>query len=182
MIAETDDRCVPYTKDGAIENPMTNPSAVLLACVDEAYDRKSWHGTTLRGSLRGLGAADAAWRPGRGRHSIWDIVVHCAYWKYAVRRLLTDVKRGSFALTGSNWFPQPARPTAAAWRDAVALLGAEHQALRDTIREVPPDRLDERPSRSTFTRAALIRGIAAHDLYHAGQIQLIKRLKASRAR
>src|SRR5262249_48741890 len=70
---------------------------LLLRILDEAYERKAWHGTNLRGSLRGVSSDTAAWRPARGRHNIREIAVHCAYWKYTVRRRLTGEKRGSFA-------------------------------------------------------------------------------------
>src|SRR6185503_12219164 len=79
----------------------------LLAIVDQAYDRPSWHGTNLKGSIRRVTATIAAWRPGPNRHNIWEIVVHAAYWKYAVRRRLTGEARGSFPLKGSNWFRRP---------------------------------------------------------------------------
>ncbi|HEX6209678.1 MAG TPA: hypothetical protein VF136_02805, partial [Methylomirabilota bacterium] len=62
---------------------------LLLSQIDQAYDHRSWHGTNLRGSVRGVVAEVAAWRPGPGRHNIHEIVVHAAYWKYAVRRRLT---------------------------------------------------------------------------------------------
>lgn len=153
--------------------------ALLLAALDEAYDRKSWHGTNLRGSLRTLTIEDAFWRPGPERHSIWEIVVHAAYWKYVVRRTLTGAKRGSFPLKGSNWFDR-ATAGAGAWQADVALLGAEHYELRDAVLGFDPKRLNALTARGRFTHAALIRGIAAHDLYHAGQIQLLKRLRASK--
>src|SRR5512134_818542 len=79
----------------------------LLDIVARAYDRRSWHGTNLRGSIRGLAPAAAAKRPRPGRHNIWELVVHAAYWKYAVRRRLTGQKRGSFPLDGSNFFKRP---------------------------------------------------------------------------
>jgi DinB superfamily len=60
----------------------------LLANLDQAYDKRSWHGTNLRGSIRGLTAQKATWRPRRGRHNIWELVVHAAYWKYVVCRRL----------------------------------------------------------------------------------------------
>lgn len=148
---------------------------ILLGLLDEAFERKSWHGTNLRGSLRGLDARQAAWRPGPRRHNTWEIVVHAAYWKYAVRRRLTGEKRGSFALPGSNWFPRPGTGGGEpAWRADVALLVDEHRRLRAVV-----EALDER---SLSTNARLIRGIAAHDLYHAGQIQLLKRLGKPRER
>ena len=56
----------------------------LLALLDEAFDRRSWHGTNLKGSIRGMTATQAAWRPRPGRHNVWEIVGHAAYWKYAV--------------------------------------------------------------------------------------------------
>src|ERR671913_1482504 len=95
---------------------------IVLALIDQAFDRKSWHGTNLRGSIRGLTAAEAAWRPAPGRHSVWELVVHAAYWKYAVRRRLTGEKRGSFDLPGSNWFPRPDAADEKAWKADVARL------------------------------------------------------------
>src|SRR5262245_35182700 len=103
----------------------------LLVTIDQAYDRKSWHGTNLRGSIRGLSAVQAAWRPAPKRHNIWGIVVHAAYWKYAVTRRFSAVPRGSFPLKGSNWFTRPdAAADLSAWRADVALLESTHRTLR----------------------------------------------------
>jgi DinB superfamily len=154
----------------------------LLAIVDRAYARRSWHGTNLRGSLRGLTAAQAAWRPGRGRHNIWEIAVHAAYWKYSVRRRLTGERRGSFALRGSNWFARGDRIDERAWKDDLALLEREHRALRASIEALPPASLPRPAAGGSTTHFELVAGIAAHDLYHAGQIQLIKRLMPPGAR
>src|SRR5512140_3595893 len=88
-----------------------------LALIDEAFDRKAWHGTTLRGSLRRVTATQAAWRPAEARHNIWELTVHAAYWKYAVTRKLTGARRGSFPVKGSNWLQAPAKPTEAGWRE-----------------------------------------------------------------
>jgi hypothetical protein len=152
----------------------------LLGLLDEAYKRAAWHGPNLRGSIRGLTAREAAWRPSAERNSIWEIVVHAAYWKYVVRRRLLGEKRGSFSLPGSNWFVRSVDrgdgPTEKAWKDDVALLDREHQRLRAAVAAFQPEHLD-RPSRGSKTLARrLIAGIALHDVYHAGQIQLIKKL------
>ncbi len=152
----------------------------LLGAIDEAFDRKAWHGPNLRGAIRGLDAAAACRRPAPGRHSIRELVVHAAYWKYAVRRLLAGEKRGSFALAGSNWFPRPDRPSPSGWREDVALLDSEHRRLREVARGLEPGRLHVRPPGTRTTPAGLLRGIAFHDIYHAGQIQLLKRLVRSR--
>lgn len=153
---------------------MAGEIRVLLNAYDRAYSRVSWHGTNLRGSIRGVTAAQAVARPAPGRHNIQEEVVHCAYWKYAVWRNLTGAKRGSFPLKGSNWFARP-KADVRHWRADVALLDGTHRQLRQAI-----GRLRERDLRAKgkgqFTKADLVAGITAHDLYHAGQIQLIKRL------
>jgi hypothetical protein len=148
----------------------------LLFLIDTAYDHASWHGTNLRGSIRGVSPRQAAWRPGRDRHNIWELVVHAAYWKYAVWRRLTSSTRGSFPLDGSNWFPRQQAPTPAAWRADVALLERTHRTLRDTIAALDPDDLDRSLESGKVSIRALVTGVAAHDVYHAGQIQLLKRL------
>ncbi len=144
--------------------------AQLLAWIDEAYERKAWHGPNLRGALRGVTAGAAAWRPGEGRHNIWELTLHAAYWKYTVRRRLTGAKRGSFALKGSNWFTRPETGNGEAeWKKDVALLGREHKALRKAI---------EQMTKFNEKQLYLVHGIAAHDLYHAGQVTMLKRLWA----
>jgi len=148
----------------------------LLAQLDEAYDRRSWHGTNLRGSLRGVGADAAGWRPAPGRHNVWELAVHAAYWKYAAWRRLTGEKRGSFPREGSNWFPSPTPPTEARWRADLALLADCHRRLRAAVADLSDAELPRRARGGKETVGRLVRGIAAHDLYHAGQIQLVKRL------
>jgi DinB family protein len=148
----------------------------LLAILDQAYDRSSWHGTNLRGSIRRVSAQQAAWRPVPKRHNIWEIVVHAAYWKYAVSRRFVDQPQGSFHYKGSNWFQRPEEATDRAWRSDVALLDRMHELLRDAVARLPVKELSRTPPGKKVSNFALLSGIAAHDLYHAGQIQLLKRL------
>ena len=120
-------------------------------------------------------ARPAAKFPGAGRHNIWEIVIHAAYWKHAVRRRLLGEKRGSFSRPGSNWFALPSDHSEKAWRADVALLEKEHKELKEVVSSISPEDLD-RPARGSKTVARrLILGIAFHDVYHAGQIQLIKK-------
>lgn len=157
---------------------MNGARRVLLDLLDEAFDHKSWHGTTLSGSLRGVGAAQAAKRPGPRRHNVWELVVHAAYWKYAVRRVLTGEKRRGFAFKGSNWFVRPGAQAERqdAFAADVRLLAEEHRKLRAAIAGLSERSLQERLPGRRYSAAHIIRGIAAHDLYHAGQIQMIKKL------
>lgn len=150
---------------------------LLLDVIDRAYDRRSWHGTNLRGSIRRVDVVEAAWRPAPGRHNIWEIAVHAAYWKYVVRRRLLGEKRGSFPLKGSDFFERPvAGEGTSAWKADIALLDDMHASLRDAISALPARALGEKVGASKVDTLTMITGIAAHDLYHAGQIQLLKRL------
>lgn len=154
---------------------------ILLGLIDQAFDHKAWHGTNLKGSIRGLSAGDAAWRPAPGRHNIWEIVVHAAYWKYVVRRRLLGEARGSFPLKGSNWFVRPSEGVVggAGWKSDAALLSETHRTLREAVAALSAGDLDHTPAGSKVSNLTLITGIASHDLYHAGQIQVLKRLGES---
>jgi hypothetical protein len=153
---------------------MTRDISALIELLDQAFERKSWHGANLRGSILGLTEAAALWRPGEGRHNIWEIVVHAAYWKYAVRRRLTRERRGSFPLKGSNWFPRSGGDDL---KGDIRMLVEEHARLREAVAGLDPRRIDRPVTGSALTHRFLITGAASHDLYHAGQIQLIKRLR-----
>jgi uncharacterized damage-inducible protein DinB len=160
---------------------MTKPSIspqlqLLLELIDQSYSKKSWHGTNLRGSIRGLTVHEALWRPSPGRHNIWEIVVHCAYWKYAVRRRILGEKRGSFPLKGSNWFRRKGHLTETQWRSDVQLLEECHRSLREIVTKLRAKELKHAPLGSSVDNAMVLTGIASHDVYHAGQIQILKRL------
>ena len=145
--------------------------ALILALLEEGYTKKTWHGPNLRQSLKGVAAKEAAWRPAPGRHNIWELAVHAAYWKYAVRRRIERGKRGSFVLKGSNFFPRPekGKATKAAWHSDLALLEKEHKALEQAMR-----RILKTPRAKKLLPA--LYGVAFHDIYHAGQIRLLRRL------
>ncbi len=148
-----------------------DPAKLVLALLDEAYEKKTWHGPNLKQSVKRVTAKQAARRPGPGRHNIWEVMLHAAYWKYAVRRRIEGGKRGSFVLKGSNFFPrpEPGKLNEAAWSADKKLLEREHRALRQSVAKVL----------RTARGAKLLRqlyGVAFHDVYHAGQIRLLRRL------
>ena len=154
----------------------------MLTVIDQAFDTKSWHGTNLRGALRGVTHTQASWRVAPERHNIWELALHAAYWKYTVRRRLLGERRGSFAREGSDWFPRPDGRGASDWKDDVRLLVETHRSMRDAIAGLSAELLHATPAGSTVSNFDLVAGVAAHDLYHAGQIQLLKRLGARDAR
>lgn len=151
--------------------------ALLLDMFDQAYTAPAWHGTPLKGTIRGLTVRDALWRPRRGRHNIWELVLHTAYWKCVVRRRLLRDPEIEFPRPGANFPDLPPRTNPSAWTRDRALLDEQHALLRRAIARLDPRALGRKAWHSTWTVAENVYGIASHDLYHAGQIQLIKRLK-----
>lgn len=106
--------------------------------------------------------------------------MHAAYWKYAVWRRLSAGTRGSFPVAGSNWFARTAAAADRDWRKDVALLDAMHESLREAVAHLSAAALEQVPQGSKVSNFAVISGVAAHDLYHAGQIQLLKTLMKGR--
>lgn len=156
--------------------------AEVLRLLDPATGFRPWAGgATVLGCLRGVSVEQALWRPADDRHNIWEFTLHLAYWKYAVRRRLDGAKKGGFPRAPSNWPHAPGGPDAAAWKSDRALLRSEHELLVAAIEAFDPARLDEAaPGGSAAYRYLdLMHGIADHDTYHVGQIQLMKRLHRS---
>jgi hypothetical protein len=149
---------------------------LLLALLDEGFDRKAWHGPNLFGSLRGLSAEQARRRPAPGRNSIWQIAVHCAYWKSIVRRRVGDGAGGRFPRGPANWpaLPEPADDTA--WKADLRLLRDEHRLLRAAVAALRPADLHRPAPGQKRPRIEHIHGVAMHDVYHAGQVRLVRRM------
>ena len=155
---------------------MTQETRSIELLLDEGFNRAAWHGPNLLGSLRGAGLAELLYRPRNQGHNAWELAVHCAYWKYAVRNRLVAGKRNAFPLPGSNFFRREKGLTLADWKKDLALLKAQHQALKAAILGLDPRTYGNRVARSRHTVRRMALGIAAHDIYHAGQISLLKRM------
>jgi len=142
---------------------------------------KPWHGgASVLGALRGMSAGIAGWKPYPDRHSIWDLSLHVAYWNYAVKRRITGEEKGNFPRSPANWPDVPADPTPGAWEEDRRLVRTNHDSLLEALVGFDPNRLDDTAGgEGQTTYADLITGIVLHDTYHAGQIQLMKRLARS---
>jgi uncharacterized damage-inducible protein DinB len=157
------------------------PSPVLdLLCwnLQPAPGMRNWHGgPSPVTALRGVLVEEAAWRPAPRRKSIWALALHIAYWKYTVRRHLEPGPIPRFPRSPSNWPVPPAAADPAAWSRDVALLKEQHERLVDAVARVPATALERiPPAGRRWTYGQLLLGIAAHDAYHTGQIQLMKKL------
>jgi hypothetical protein len=146
---------------------ITSVRAALLQSLDTAFDKLSWHGTNLTGAIRGIAARPAS-RNIRGRKSVWQQVLHAAYWKQRALNKISGITT-PFPRRGSNWPRVPNARDEPAWRADIKLLRDIHARLRGAVASRSSKQLNGMV-------VWLIHGAAAHDLYHAGQIKLMRRL------
>lgn len=161
--------------------PLPPTPEVILQLLHESFEGPAWHGPSVRDALRGVDHRLAQWRPGVGRHSIWELTLHLAALRHRVRRRIRPVGVGRFPrrMTASWWPALPPVLDESAWTQDVAILEAEQSAFVDLIAELTPAELAATlPSRRTAADQLL--GAALHDSYHAGQIVMLRRLAASR--
>jgi len=154
----------------------TSEIGFLLKLIDQAFKGPAWHGPPLQGVLRGVSAEAALRRPGPGRHNIWELALHAAYWKCIARRRITGDDSIEFPRSPSDWPATPAVATDATWKADRALLKREHDLLRKAVTKLGPKELKKKGMESRWTREQEIVGVVSHDLYHGGQIGLVKRL------
>jgi len=137
-----------------------------------AFDGSAWHGPALLELLKDVDAATAAAKPLADVHSIWELVLHIAAWDDAGLRRLSGEKWQPVGLLN---FPHMTTVTEGAWRKAVAATKRTHVTLVKTVEALPESRLWERVPGKRYDFYHLLHGIAQHELYHAGQIAILKK-------
>ena len=154
------------------------PTERLVAQLHHTYRGPSWHGPTLVELLNDVTAEEALARPVPDVHSIWELVLHAAAWKTAVRK---RVAGEPVRLDGPEDWPPVAGDSERAWHDALAHLDAAHVALEARVRSLGESDLDRgSPTDETVSLYATLHGVIQHDIYHAGQIAVLKKaLRAS---
>ena len=138
-----------------------------------SHEGVAWHGPSLRELLQGVTAEKAA-RKIVGVHSIWELVLHIAAWERAGARML----RGEAVedLTSEQDWPSLGEPSERSWRETIDKLDAAHAELAEAIRLCPPERLSETVTGKRYSVYFLLHGIVQHNLYHAGQIAILRKL------
>jgi uncharacterized damage-inducible protein DinB len=138
-----------------------------------AYQGEAWHGPSLRELLDGVTAEQAAAKPIPNAHSIWELVNHIIAWEQIVKARLEGNALAEIAEETN--FPPVTDTSEAAWQATLQSLGASNQSLRDSIRQIDDARLEEMIEGASYPVYALLHGAIQHDLYHAGQIALLKK-------
>jgi hypothetical protein len=156
--------------------PSSLDGRVLERILDEGYGRGAWHGADMKDALADISAALAFWRPAERDHNIAEIALHHAYCVRTVRGRLSAQALEPFLLEGDDWFALSSEsgPT---WTDIRELVEAEQRQLASIIAEIAAGRSQAPLSiAETFDN---VLGITCHAIYHAGQVQLIKKLHQS---
>lgn len=154
----------------------------ILRLLDPPAEPEWWFGgATVSGSLRDVRPDVAAWNPSPERPGIWQYALHIAYWRHVVRSLLAPDTE-PFPRSPDDWPGLPETPDQAAWDADRELLEDEHRKLVAVVRSMDSGRLDEAPdtgSGNIYRHIDRLHGIVLHDVYHTGQIEILKRLHAS---
>lgn len=145
-----------------------------------AFDGEAWHGPAVLALLEGVTAQQAAAHPIPGAHSIWELTLHIAAWERAIlRRLNGDPAQLS---DEEDW--RPINDTSdTAWENTKQHLIDTHRELLDAIAKLDESRLNEpiitNASTPFSTVYVTLHGGVQHDLYHAGQIAIVKKALVS---
>lgn len=144
----------------------------IIDQMDRAYSGDAWHGPSLTAVLDGLSAEDASTHPVPGAHSIWEIVNHLAAWHSIVeRRLHGEIVE----VTVEQDWPPVWEVNDVAWQRALENLAESRARLRGVVEGLRDEQLDAKSPASTESRYVILHGVIQHDLYHGGQIAILKK-------
>jgi uncharacterized damage-inducible protein DinB len=143
--------------------------------LQRAFYGSAWHGPAIMEILADVDAFTAAAKPIANVHSIWELLLHVAVWDAAA---LTRLSGSKCQPTGDANFPPVMRPMEAAWRKAVSDAKRTHDKLVKTVSGLPDERLRDRVPGKRYNFYHMLHGIAQHELYHAGQMAILKKLRS----
>ncbi len=151
----------------------TRESALLADQLRRAFEGDAWHGPALLELLVDIRPSTAAAHPIKDVHSIWELVLHIAAWDDAVNRRIVLGK--ALQLTDEENFPTVTDNSAAAWKKAIDHAKQVHAQLLKTVEALPDQRLSEQVPGKNYDIRFMLEGVAQHELYHAGQIAILKK-------
>jgi uncharacterized damage-inducible protein DinB len=141
-----------------------------------AFEGEAWHGPSVREVLATTTCGQAAKRPIPDAHTIWEIVVHMSVWEAVVRRRLLGETITNLA-PEEDW-PAVTNVTEPAWRKTLEELEKSHLQTKQAIAQLTDERLAETVPGKGYTVYVMLHGVIQHDLYHAGQIALLRKALA----
>lgn len=135
------------------------------------HDGNAWHGASLKDALSGITCEQAAARPLKHAHSVWEVVAHIAGWEDVFHRrlegqIISEPEAGDF--------PVPAEPNDTAWKETLKMLENTHRQLLQTCEKLTDSDLEMKIDGKDYSYRFLLRKTLAHKAYHTGQIALLK--------
>ena len=161
-----------------LTGPAATPGGLETRILNEGYGPGAWHGADLKAALADVAPALAFWRPAPGRHNIAEIALHHAYYVRSVRGRVSGEAPEPFVLDGDDWF-EASGTTGPGWAEIQAVVGAEQEKLAALAGDLAAGRATSPLGQAE--RFDLVLGITCHAVYHAGQVQLVKRLREAAA-
>ncbi|MBZ5647144.1 MAG: DinB family protein [Acidobacteriia bacterium] len=137
-----------------------------------SFEGDAWHGPAMMEILKGVSAKQAAARPIPNAHSIWELVLHVTTWQSVVVRRL---KGEAYDPSPAQDYPPISDKSAAAWEHDLATLRHVHAELNAAVDRLPESRLTEIVPGAKYTIEFMLQGVIQHDLYHAGQMAILKK-------
>jgi DinB family protein len=149
-------------------------SRVMARIVEEGYGPGAWHGSDLKAALADVKAPLAFWRPAEGRHNIAEIALHHAFCARSVRGQLSGTTPEPFVMEGEDWFALP-DGSRLGWPKIREVVDGEQRLLAAVLADIAAGQV--KSPLTDAERFDLVLGITCHAVYHAGQVQLLKRLR-----
>jgi len=148
----------------------------LIEMFNAAAHGKTWHGQSVWETLQNISAEEAAAHPIPESHSIWDYLLHLINWRdYAIRTLLDDQPYIVELNTEKDW-TTITDFSPEAWQAALELYKNSTDELSEAIKILDDSKLEEIVPGHKFTFYTLLHGVIQHDIYHSGQIILLKKM------
>jgi uncharacterized damage-inducible protein DinB len=145
----------------------------ILDQLDRAYSGEAWHGPSLLRLIEGVSAENASKHSIHGAHSIWELVNHIAAWNTIVQH---ELGGEVVEISAERDWPPVWEASDVAWKRSLETLAESRRRLRKAVEALHDDQLDEKPvARSDNSRYLMLHGLVQHDLYHAGQIAVLKK-------
>ncbi len=146
--------------------------------MQRAFDGNAWCGSSLGQVLADITPEEAAAKPIPQALSIWQMVLHLAAWKGAVRQRIGGER---VVLPVDGDFPPVPETSEETWQETLRLLERRHRELQETIASLPDTRLDEPVVEGMASVYVTLHGCVQHDLYHASQMALLKKAQRQAA-
>jgi len=151
--------------------------ARLADQIRRAFEGEAWHGDSLLEILRDVDAKTAAARPIKNAHTVWELVLHISAWDDAVLRRTGGT---AVSLKDEENFPPVKDTSDGAWHGAVEAIKKTHDRLVKAVAGFADSRLSEQvpgKKESYYNYFYMFSGIVQHELYHAGQIAILKKMR-----